>query len=474
MKKHIYITILTLLFVFNGCTDDDNDFVQLFGAAFESPSINLSETNDETIISLLFNIPASENGEITIGFTTENAEYSSDFSTTPEINENNKIVLPFSIGDTQTSFIFSKLIDALPGENKIVEFLIEEITHSNSQISGNTTTQISFNETASLGNTLNPNVGGPNQNNSVYVDLSTETETEILRDTWDLGFYSGENFRVMLNSTIAMAAAELEFTNIDEVSEDDVIDLQPIVQVSTFDSTNIPFFDTADGSVEGTVINEISTNDNDNKVYLVNLGFNLSYEIPEPGSTIIAGDPRGWKKIRVLREGDNYVLQYANLNDTTHSEITISKTEGFNFTFFSFNTNNEVIVEPEKDNWDLNITTFSDEFIMNGGASAGFIFFSDMVTINTKNNITGYLVEETTLPYNDFSLSDVNNDFFDSNQMVIGSTWRGGIPGGPFVYDDRYYIIKDIDGYIYKIKFNALLNSQGERGYPEFQYSLLD
>jgi hypothetical protein len=475
MKKYFfYISILTILFVFTGCTDDKNDFVQLFGAAFESPSINLSETIDEITISLLFNIPANENGEITIGFTTENADYSSDFSTTPEINENNKIVLPFAVGETQTSFIFTKLVDALPGESKVVIFIIEEIIHTNSQISGNTTTQISFNETASLGNTLNPNVGGPNQSNSVFIDLSTETESEISRDSWDLGFYSGENFRVMLNSTIAMAAAELDFTDIDEVSESDVIDLLPLVQVSTFDGTNIPFFDSADGSIEGTVIAEISSNPNENKVYLVNLGFALSNEVPEPGSSNIAGDPRGWKKIRVLQDGENYVLQYANLNDTTHSEITISKTEGFNFTFYSFNTNNEVMVEPEKDNWDLNFTTISDEFFMNDGTSAGFIFFSDMVTLNTKNNITGYIVEETTISYNNFSISDVNNASFDSNQMIIGRSWRGGIPGGPFVYDDRYYILKDIEGNIYKIKFNSLLNDLGERGYPEFQYSLLD
>jgi hypothetical protein len=97
-----------------------------------------------------------------------------------------------------------------------------------------------------------------------------------------------------------------------------------------------------------------------------------------------------------------------------------------------------------------------------------------MVTTNSKNNVEGYLVEGNTNSYNDFSLTNVNEASFDANQMVIGSKWRGGIPGTPFVFDDRFFIIKDTENNLYKIKFNVLLNDLGERGFPEFQYSLLE
>jgi hypothetical protein len=335
------IIITSILFLLNSCSNDEDEIINVFGAAFDFTSVNLAELDSEINIPIVFNTSALESGTITIGYTVENAIYDIDFNTLPTKNSDNRIVISFDKNDLETSFVFNKLQNAVQGENKIVIFEIEEITHTNSQISGNTTTQISFTEIASLGTTLEPNVGGPNENNSVFIDLSAETETVVQRDTWDLGFYSGNDFRVMLNGTIAMGAGALSTANIDAVNESDseVINLQSLIQISTNDGSNAPYFDASNGNIDGVVISDVFTNDDDNKVYLVNLGFELSNEIPEIGSAIINGDFKGWKKIRVLRNGDDYVLQYANLNDTTHQEVIISKKEAYNFSFFNFDTN---------------------------------------------------------------------------------------------------------------------------------------
>ena len=39
--------------------------------------------------------------------------------------------------------------------------------------------------------------------------------------------------------------------------------------------------------------------------------------------------------------------------------------------------------------------------------------------------------------------------------------------------DNIFYIIKDPNGNYYKLKFTALLNDKGVRGFPEFKYKLL-
>ena len=39
--------------------------------------------------------------------------------------------------------------------------------------------------------------------------------------------------------------------------------------------------------------------------------------------------------------------------------------------------------------------------------------------------------------------------------------------------DNIFYVIKDPNGNIYKLKFTGLLNNNGARGYPEFKYELL-
>jgi len=324
------------------------------------------------------------------------------------------------------------------------------------------------------GASVSPEVGGPNQQNQVYVDLSSNTATAIQRDSWDLGFYSGPEFRVAINGSIYMATAELSETDIDAVSSTstEVQDLQPLVAVGTYQAENIIYVDGPDGAITNTAIAEISTTDADNKVYLVNLGNTVGTETPATGSVSISGDSRGWKKIRVLKNGDNYVLQYADLDATTHQEITISKNSNYNFTCFSFNTESIVSVEPEKTNWDLNFTVFTNEI-----AGFGSYGYSDFVVNNVKANAQVYMVDTDVdaFTYADFTLTDVINANFTNDQRSIGSSWRNGGSQSslPSLKDNVFYVVNDTDGNLYKLKFLALTNADGERGYPEFVYSLL-
>ncbi|MDG5492995.1 HmuY family protein [Psychroserpens sp. SPM9] len=324
------------------------------------------------------------------------------------------------------------------------------------------------------GAAVSPEVGGPNQQNQVYIDLSTNTTTSAQRDSWDLGFYSGNDFRVVINGSIYMATAELSSTDIDAInsSTQEVIDLQPQVAVGTFDEANMEFIDAPSGNIASTAIAQISDTDANNKVYLVNLGFEVGTETPSTGSVDVSDDSRGWKKIRVLKNGTDYILQYADLDDTTHEEMTISKNSAYHFTFFSFNTQSIVNVEPQATQWDLNFTVFTNE--IQGYGSYGY---SDFVVNNSKSNALVYMLdsEEDLLTYEEFTLADVDPTKFENDQRGIGSSWRnGGGPGTlPSLKDNVFYIVNDTDGNLYKLKFLALTNEAGERGYPEFVYSLL-
>ena len=329
------------------------------------------------------------------------------------------------------------------------------------------------------GASIAPEVGGPNQQNQVYIDLSTNTKTAVQRDSWDLGFYTGSDFRVTINGSIEMAAAKLSTTDINAISSttQEVIDLQPAVAVGTFDSTNITYVDGFDGNINDTAIAPISSTDSENYVYLINLGNEVGTTTPETGSVALKGEERGWKKIRILQDANNYVLQYADLDATTHEEITISKDSNFNFTFFSFNTESIVNVEPASSNWDLNFTTFTDE-VFAGADSYGAYFYGDFVASNNLANVNIYRIdteENSELSYDNFTLNDVTTSNFSNDQRSIGSSWRnGGGPGSlPSLKDNIFYIINDTDGNLYKLKFLALTNAEGERGYPEFVYSLL-
>ena len=450
------------------CSDDNSTSVQgePFVAAFENLSANLGEIEGNKDIKLVYSETASENGEITILVEATNAVYGEDFTTEPAA-EGNTITLPITEGTADNTLVFNKL-NATLDETVAITFTITSVSYPGGQIQGNTA--FTLNNSASLGRSLAPEVGGPNQQNQVYIDLSSEKTTVVQRDSWDLGFYAGEEFRVDINGSIYMAAAQLDATNIDAVTEADVAGIQDQVAVGTFDPTNVAYIDHPDGDVTKTAIDAISDTDGENNVYLVNLGYEVGTATAEQGSVAVAGDARGWKKIRVLKRGDNYLLQYANLDDTTHQEVTISKNRGYNFTFFSFNTNNVVSVEPETDQWDINFTVFTNII-----EEAGSYGYSDGVLHNRKGGVVAYAIntDEVNTNYDDFSLSDLNTANFQEDQRAIGSTWREVISEDKILYDNMFYIIQDLNGNTYKLKFTALLSDQGERGYPEFKYQLV-
>lgn len=447
----------------NSCSTDDSLGEDPFVVAFQSLSMNLSQIGEEESIALVYSQNANEDGNLNIQIDASNAIYGKDFVTIPAA-ENNNIKLSIKQGEVENNIVFKKLNTFLD-ETTAIGFTITSIDYSSSSVQGNTNFLI--NSSASLGGSILAEIGGPNQQNQVFIDLSSQSSTVKRRDSWDLGFYGGANQRVTINGSIYMAAKALETADIDSVNESDVVDLQKEVAVGTFDEANEAYVDAPNGNILETAIDEISMNASDNKVYLLNLGFEVGTATPNTGSVAVAGNSRGWKKIRILWDGENYRLQYADLNATTHKEVIISKDANYNFKHFSFNTDALVAIEPQKQKWDLCFTVFTN--ILTGAGSYGF---SDFVMHNRKGNTAVYEVNTDDFSYDDFLTTDVENTSFSMDQTSIGSNWRDVFSGGS-VNIDRFYVLKDSNNNVYKLKFLAITNNNGERGYPEFEYKLL-
>ena len=83
------------------------------------------------------------------------------------------------------------------------------------------------------------------------------------------------------------------------------------------------------------------------------------------------------------------------------------------------------------------------------------------------------MVEGDTAAYETFTRETLNagSYTFSNDQRAIGANWRNVIPVE--VYDNVFFVLKDAEGNIYKIKFISMLNTDGERGFPLFQYELL-
>jgi hypothetical protein len=309
---------------------------------------------------------------------------------------------------------------------------------------------------------------GSSAANSVYVDLSGAQQTAVLRNSWALGFYSGNDFKVVLNGTSGASAKKLDKTDLNAVTEADfnLSDLT-VALGETGAKAEIEFKkfdDPRETSIlNKTAIESISATDSENKVYIVS---------PVGGSHSSVISAETVYKVRVLRKANGYTLQYAKLKETTFKSVDIVKDANSNYSFFSLTDGKTVNVEPVKANWDLVWT-----WTMYYGTNADGIFpysFSDIVFTNSLNGVQVAQVKTSAVSYADFSESNLNALTFSANRDAIGDKWRNTTGTAVGVKTDSFYIVKDGTGNIYKLKFNSFHASDGGvRGKPVVEYKLV-
>lgn len=321
--------------------------------------------------------------------------------------------------------------------------------------------------------------------NSVYVDFSGDKQTSVDRDSWDLGFYMGNDFKVILNSSNGASAILTTVTKTDLASVN-AADFDPnllkvgqgagvLTATTIAPITPVVIDDPREANIlNKTVIATISATDTDNKVYIVNR---------KGGSnTVLANDEL--YKIRILRKGTGYTLQYAKVNATTFSSLEVVKNNGKNFQYVSLVKGATTVVEPEKTDWDL-VWGYSMYWTLSGTTQLPY-GFSDLVFINNLGGVQSAEVLTADFTYAAFTEADLTSSKiqFSNARDVIGSKWRNTLavaatstaPAEPAgVRTNRFYLIKDGAGNIYKLKFVSMGSGAdgGTRGKPVIEYKLV-
>lgn len=309
--------------------------------------------------------------------------------------------------------------------------------------------------------TVDGGEGGANAVNSVFVDFSTDKTTGIARASWDLKFYSGDQFRVKINNTNGASAIAIDATDINSVSIEDLAEADTLA-IDLGDATDFVLIDNpVTYGVSETVIAEVSATEASNKVYIIN---------PAGGSHTAPFDETKLLKVRILRRTNGYTLQYAKLSETTSKTLEITKDANFNYQFVSLTTGTLVNVEPAKAEWDIQ---WGWSMYYMAGAVALPYSFSDLVFINTLGGVQAAEVLTSTVTYDAYAEANIAGTTFASSYDVIGSKWRA-TTGTIGVKTDRFYVIKDGAGNIYKLKFVSFHASDGGvRGKPVIDYKLV-
>ena len=455
----IFLAITMTSIFFTACRKKDAPLPDNL-LQFQVANQGISESESEITVNLQLTRSVNQDVPFTISITETGLTYGTDYTINPAPSLNN-LALTVLSGSNQASFVIKKTAGALFDGDEQLKFKI--LTTAAPVIIGTTNElTINFAEIVSTGSSVMGDGGGAEYGNKVFFDLSANRQEAVLRTKWDLGFYSGSDWRVILNSSTGMMAKQINKTDLNAVTAADTVGFSEIVEFSQFAPTteSLNYIDYPDGSLDKTAIDEISATPDNNKVYIVNRGTGVGTPAPS----------RGWKKIRVIRNASGgYTLQHADIAATSFTNIDIPKNESYFFNYVSFETG-AVTVEPTKQQWDLAWTYFSNVTDFGGGEVP--YKFQDIILQN--RNVSAAKVMVADISYSAFSTADLAGLNFQTTQTAIGADWRsGGGPGsGPAVRTDRFYVIKDGSDNYYKVRFTGLTDG-GERGYPSFEYTLV-
>lgn len=452
-KSFIILFLFTITAVFSSCSKNDPPLPDNL-VTFTTDQLGFDEGVSELEIQINASRPVETATSVTVNLQMEGVSYGTGFTTEPAAVDN-KVSLSIPAGSASATIKVRKTAGLFLNGDEAINFSIAEVGQP--VLKGDVSDlRISFSAITSTGSALQleGGEGGASAVNTVFVDLSANRQDSIARDRWDLGFNSGSVFRVIINNTTGASAIMVNKSDLTQVSS---ADINPDNLKLGFGFGTFSLFDDVYGDITKTVIAEISATASDNKVYVINR---------KGGSGTISA-VEDLYKVRIIRKDNGYTLQYARINETTFKTLDVTKDAAYNFQYASFDKG-AVAVEPQKTRWDFQ---WGWSMYYTGTTPYGF---SDLVFINYLAGVQAAEVLTSTVNYAAFNESNLGSVTFSSDRNVIGSNWRvtSGTPIG--VKTDRFYVIKDAAGNIYKLKFISFhANDGGERGRPKLEYVLV-
>lgn len=278
---------------------------------------------------------------------------------------------------------------------------------------------------------------GTNYRYQAYYDFGTNSFVQKhLKTEWDFGFETGPaGVRIVLNTSKSMAIAEYPMSDLS----------------STTDTIGAEWrYDVTSGNLDSTAIRNWQTG---NSFYLVNRGYSFD------------GIHQGFRKIQLLSvDADKYEMLFSGLDGSNQQIAIIEKDNSFNFSFFSFSTNDIVTIEPQKEDWDLVFGQYAHLFDPT---------FPYLVTGVLSNRNGVEVAEVFDMAFEDIAFVNILDYSFSQDIDIIGYDWKTFIGGAYTTNVDQNYIVKTTEGAYYKIHFTDFYSAQGDKGNPQFEVSAL-
>lgn len=289
---------------------------------------------------------------------------------------------------------------------------------------------------------------------NVYFDFSTGSIINYHEnDTWDIAFQTGiHDARVIINSSDLLQMANvgpIDFGNYTALSGEEEWNYDASSGVADSSATGI-WVDTS-----------LNPKHYSNNLYLLGKENGLSFDVI--------------KKIQFIHvDSTYYTVLYGDLISNEPDTLKIFKDSTYNFTGYSFRNSAIVNFEPPKNEWDIVFRQYLSTLWTDDGIATPYSVRG--VILNT-NNVE---VAKDTNSYFGYFFPNIGQYEFSYQWDIIGWDWKDVTideTSNSAVYEadpKKIYIIKDTDGYHYKMHFIGFYNQDGVKGYPAFEYVKLN
>ncbi len=284
----------------------------------------------------------------------------------------------------------------------------------------------------------------------VYFDLGSNREVLVEDvDGWDLAIACADGaFHIRLNTGRIMGVADMGSRDFAAVSD------------TTGASWN---YDAPSGNSDSTAFGNWLDADAlplrpYDKLYLIDRGYDAE------------GDRSGFVKVQITSvSAESYGLRFAKLDGSGENEAEIKRDKSFNYVGFSFDDGGVAkFIEPPSQEWDLVFTKYTELFRI-----PELVVYS--VTGVLTNPAGVQVAIDTTRSFEEIDFATLPTYTFTSDWDAVGFDWKvfsleerlfSIVPG-------RIFIIKDMEGFAYKLRFVDFYDAAGTKGHPKFEFQRL-
>lgn len=280
----------------------------------------------------------------------------------------------------------------------------------------------------------------PDYRDQVWFDLGRNEVVSINKKiSWDLAFSCSDSISVIyLNTSLGMQAADTEQADFEKAINEVGLNFRA---------------DHQSGHSDSLVLKDAITGN----VYVIDRGYSPS------GSRLDK-----WKFQLVDLKDNIYQIVFGQLDGEDYQTLSVPKDDRYNTVSISFIDAEVKYIEPQKDAYDIVFTQYVNVFYDPD-------YLPYLVTGTLSNPYLTEVGIDTLMTFEDIKASRFLEINFSQQRNKIGFDWKSfSLETNTFtVYPHKNYLIRDSEGFLYKLHFVDFYNKEGLKGYPTFEYRKL-